>query len=101
MAKARAIAFTEFRYKNKEFIPINLVFVRKNFDTIDFTGIIHYCKFYNLKDYMDYILTIARNNNLAIDCTSQFGSDFYDIMFRNMNSDTYKYDRFAYSEVQI
>lgn len=101
MAKAKVIAFTEFRYENKEFIPINLTFVYKNFNTVDFTGIISHCKFYNLKDYVDCILAIARNNNLAIDYVSQFGGKFYDIMFRNMNSDTYKYDRFAYLEAQI
>lgn len=98
MASAKAIAFTEFRYENKELIPINLIFVCKDFKTIDFTGIICHRKFYILKDYTDYILTIARNNNLTIDYTSQFGVKFYDIMFRNMNSDTNKYDRFAYLE---
>lgn len=100
MAKAKVIAFTEFKYENKEFIPINLVFVCKDFNTVDFTGIISHRKFYNLKDYIDYILTIARNNNFSIDYASQFGCKFYNIMFRNADYDDVKYDKFAYKGEQ-
>ena len=100
MAKAKVIAFTEFRCENKEFIPINLIFVRKDFNVVDFTGIISHCKFYNLKDYMDYILTIARNNNFSIDYVSQFGCKFYNIMYRNADYGDIKYNNFAYKEGQ-
>ena len=99
MAKVKVIAFTEFRYENKEYIPINLTFVNKDFDTVDFTDIICHRKFYSAKEYIDCILDIAMNNNFAIDWHSRFEAKWYDIMFRDMNDDTYKYDRFAYYEV--
>lgn len=98
MVRAKVIVFTEFRHENKEFIPINLVFVKKDLKTINFTNRVYNRTFYNLKDYTDFILTVARNNNFSIDYVSQFGCKFYNIMFRNVAYDGSEYDKFAYQE---
>lgn len=97
MAKAKAIVFTEFRYLDEKVVPINLIFVLKNFDTISFTDRIYNLTFDNLKGYTDFILDIARNNSFLVGYASRFDCKFYDIMFRNVDYD-YEYDRFAYWE---
>lgn len=98
MAKAKVIAFTEFRYQDKKFIPINLVFVRKDFEIINIVSSIYNRSFDNLKEYMDFILAIASNNNLSIGHVSQFGCKFYNIMFRNAGDDEDGYSKLAYPE---
>lgn len=99
MAKSKVMALTEFRYENYRFYPINLMFVKKTFDIINFSGIIRNTSFDSLKDYYNYILTIAQNNGMVIDYNKEFDNKFYNIYFRNIGIDGSTYIKYAYIEV--
>lgn len=99
MAKSNVMALTDFRYENYQFYPINLMFVNKTFDIINFSGIIRNTSFDSFKDYYNYILSIAQNNGMVIDYNKEFDNKFYNICFRNIDISGSTYNKYAYIEV--
>ena len=86
----KAMAVTYYEYENRKFHPKALEFVDRNFNNVDFTGIITHYTFDTIRDYADTIVKLAKANGFIIQAKSDGSFIIYDILFKNSNMGSFE-----------
>lgn len=85
----KAMAMTYYEIEGRKYHPKGLTLIDKQFNSVDFTGIIVCYTFDKISDYADKIVKLAKINGYLIESKTDGTFAIPDILFKDINTETY------------